>query len=80
VKKQQNNSTHGWALLVALAIALLSISAVLLAAASFKAAPAAGGLAGPSSSIPSLPNVAAPFTFNTSRSLGPRRVPYYTKV
>ena len=31
MKKQQNNSTRAWALHVALAIALLSISAVLLA-------------------------------------------------
>ena len=31
MKKQQNNSTRGWALLIALSIALLSISAVLLA-------------------------------------------------
>ena len=39
MKKQQNNSTRAWALLVALSFALLSISAVLLAS-SFKAAPA----------------------------------------
>src|SRR6266446_5263287 len=43
MKKQQNNSTRGWALHVALSIALLSISAVLLAS-SFKATPATSGL------------------------------------
>ena len=47
MKKQQNNSIHAWALLVALSIALLSISAVLLAAASFKATPATSGLSTP---------------------------------
>ncbi len=31
MKKQQNNSTKAWALQVALSVALLSISAVLLA-------------------------------------------------
>ena len=43
MKKQQNNSTRGWALPVALSIALLSISAVLLAS-SFSATPATSGL------------------------------------
>ena len=46
MKKQQNNSTRAWALHVALSIALLSISAVLLAS-SFKATPAASGLSAP---------------------------------
>jgi hypothetical protein len=68
MKKQQNNSTRAWALHVALSVALLSISAVLLAS-SFKAAPVATGLTGPSASIPSLPSVDASFTFNTSHSL-----------
>src|SRR6266478_7309593 len=38
MKKQQNNSTNAWALQVALSIALLSISAVLLAS-SFNSTP-----------------------------------------
>ena len=46
MKKQQNNSIHAWALHVALALALLSISAVLLAAG-FKATPARSGLSAP---------------------------------
>ena len=87
MKKQQNNSIHAWALHVALAIALLSVSAVLLAAG-FKAAPARSGLsvpmnpvaaggndlviAGPAS-IPSLPLVTAPFTFNSTGSLATAR-------
>src|SRR5262245_30348699 len=68
MKKQQNNSTSASALRVALWVALLSISAVLLAS-SFKAASAASGSTGPSASMPSLPNGDAPFTFNTSRIL-----------
>ncbi|MGA7273695.1 MAG: kelch repeat-containing protein, partial [Candidatus Udaeobacter sp.] len=84
MKKQQNNSSHAWALQIALSIALLSISAILLAAASFNAAPPANGLstpitpvaagaedlviAGPGS-IPSLPVVNAPFTFGNTGSL-----------
>jgi hypothetical protein len=43
MKKQQNKSINAWALHFVLAIALLSISAVLVAA-SFKAAPATRGL------------------------------------
>jgi len=43
MKKQQNNSTRAWALRVALLIALLSISAVLLASSS-KTTPATRGL------------------------------------
>jgi len=43
VKKQQNNSTHAWGLHVALSIALLSISAVLLASI-FKTTPVKRGL------------------------------------
>jgi Kelch motif len=46
MKKRQNNSTSGWALLVALSVTLLSISAVLLAS-SFKAAPMTRGLSAP---------------------------------
>ncbi|MFZ0916796.1 MAG: kelch repeat-containing protein, partial [Candidatus Udaeobacter sp.] len=84
MKKQQNNSSHAWALQIALSITLLSISAILLAAASFNAAPPANGLstpitpvaagaedlviAGPGS-IPSLPVVNAPFTFGNTGSL-----------
>src|SRR2546430_2995827 len=43
MKKQQNNSTHAWARQIALSIALLSISAFLLAS-SFRAIPATRGL------------------------------------
>src|SRR4029077_15786213 len=83
MKKQQNNSTHAWALHVALSIALLSISAVLLASG-FRASPATKGLSAFSApaaaghkeptieqlaSIPSLPAVDAPFTFNNTGSL-----------
>ena len=46
MKKQQNNSLHGRALHVALSIALLSISAVLLAS-SFKTTPTTRGLSAP---------------------------------
>jgi len=42
MKKQKKNSTHAWALQVALSLVLLSISAVLLAS-SFNAAPPASG-------------------------------------
>src|SRR6516225_4614266 len=83
MKKQQNNSTHAWALHVALSIALLSMSAVLLASG-FKTTPATRGLSAFSApaaaghkeptieqlaSIPSLPSVDAPFTFNNTGSL-----------
>ena len=43
MKKQQNNSTHAWALQIALSIALLSISAVLLAS-SFRTTPVNEGI------------------------------------
>src|SRR5207247_10000971 len=87
VKKQHNYSSRAWVLHVALWVALLSMSAVL-AASSFKAAPATSGL---SASIepalqgdkelaiaapvpaPSLPSVDAPFTFNATGSLGAAR-------
>src|SRR6267378_8363386 len=83
MKKQRNNSTRAWALHVALSIALLSISAVLLAS-SFSATPATSGLsattkpvaaggnqlaiAGPVSSQ-SLSPADAPFTFGNTGSL-----------
>src|SRR5438067_1365513 len=83
MKKQQNNSTRAWALQIALSIALLSISAVLLAS-SFKAKPATSGLnapiypgaaggkdlviAGPASAL-SLSPADAPFTFDNTGSL-----------
>jgi len=88
MKKQQNNSTHAWALHVALSIALLSISAVLLASG-FRASPATKGLSAFSApaaaghkeptleqlaSIPSLPAVDAPFTFNNTGSLTTARL------
>src|SRR5437899_167067 len=87
MKKQQNNSAHASALLVALSVALLSISAVLLAS-SFKAAPASSGLsasitpvaaggnqlaiAGPASSQSLFP-ADAPFTFDNTGSLSTAR-------
>src|SRR6267378_4152558 len=87
MKKQRNNSTRAWALHIALSIALLSISAVLLAS-SFSATPATSGLsattkpvaagdkdlvvAGPVSAL-SLSPVDAPFTFGNTGSLGTAR-------
>ena len=87
MKKQQNNSIRAWALQVALSVALLSISAVLLAS-SFKATPATTGLsapinpvaagdndlviAGPASSQ-SLSPADAPFTFSNTGSLNTAR-------
>src|SRR5439155_4823664 len=87
MKKQQNNSTRGWALHVALSIALLSISAVLLAS-SFSATPATSRLsattkpdaagdkdlviAGPVSAL-SLFSADAPFTFGDTGSLNTAR-------
>src|SRR5438093_7625776 len=83
MKKQQNNSTHAWVLHVALSVALLSISAVLLASG-FKPTRAASGLraaikpgaagdkdlmiAGAASSR-SLSPADAPFTFGNTGSL-----------
>jgi hypothetical protein len=43
IQKQKNNSAGAWALQIALSVALLSISAVLVAS-SFKATPATSGL------------------------------------
>ena len=87
MKKQQNNSTRAWALHVALSIALLSISAVLVAS-SFKATPATRGssapikpvaagdkdlvIAGPASAQ-SLSPADAPFTFSNTGSLATAR-------
>ena len=83
MKKQQNNSIRAWALQVALSVALLSISAVLLAS-SFKAAPATRGLSAPinlgaagdndlviagQASFQSLFPADAPFTFGNTGSL-----------
>ena len=88
MKKQQNNSIRAWALQVALSVALLSISAVLLASASFKAAPVTSELsapinpgaagdkdlmtAGPAFSQ-SLSPADAPFTFSNTGSLNTAR-------
>src|SRR6266568_1427373 len=87
MKKQQNNSAHASALLVALSVAMLSISAVLLAS-SFKATPASSGLSAPitpvaaggnqlaiagPASAPSLFSVDAPFTFDNTGSLNTAR-------
>ena len=87
MKKQQNNSTRAWALHVALSIALLSISAVLVAS-SFKATPATSGLSAPikpvaagdkdlviagPASAQSLSPADAPFTFSNTGSLNTAR-------
>src|SRR5436309_1829899 len=87
MKKQQNNSTHAWALQIALSVALLSISAVLLAS-SFKATPARSGLSAPINpvaasdkdlviaglaSADSLSPADAPFTFSNTGSLSTAR-------
>ena len=87
MKKQQNNSSRAWALQIALSVALLSISAVLLAS-SFKATPASSGLSAPitpvaaggnqlaiagPASAPSLFSVDAPFTFDNTGSLNTAR-------
>src|ERR1700692_3527770 len=87
MKKQQNNSSRAWALQIALSIALLSISAILLAS-SFSVTPATSGLsattkpvaagdedlviAGPVSPL-SLSPADAPFTFGNTGSLGTAR-------
>src|SRR6478672_6466076 len=78
MKKQQNNSIHAWALHVALATALLSISAVLLAA-SFKTTPVTSGMSAsikpiaPGNAGPALAGTLspadAPFTFSNTGSL-----------
>jgi hypothetical protein len=87
MKKQRNNSTRAWALHVALSIALLSISAVLLAS-SFKATPATSGLSAPitpvaagdkdltiagAGSAGSLSPGDVPFTFDNTGSLNTER-------
>src|SRR5207248_4670933 len=87
MKKQQNNSTRAWALHVALSIALLSISAVLLAS-SLKATPATRGLSAPinpvaagdkdlvtagAASAQGLFPADAPFTFGDTGSLNTAR-------
>ena len=83
MKKQQNNSTRAWALQVALSVALVSISAVLVAS-SFKATPATRGLSAPiqpavagnndlmiagPASARTLSPADAPFTFSDTGSL-----------
>src|SRR5438094_133383 len=87
MKKQQNNSVHASALLVALSVALLSISAVLLAS-SFNATPASSGLSAPITPVAAVviqvaiagraPATAvlfvdAPLTFNATGSLATAR-------
>src|SRR6476620_7150934 len=87
MKTQQNNSSGAWALQIALSVALLSISAVLVAS-SFKATPATSGLsatiqpvvagdrdlmiAGPASAQ-TLSPAGAPFTFGNTDSLNTAR-------
>ena len=88
MKKQQNNSTRAWALHVALSLALLSISAVLFAAANFKAAPATRRLNAPINPVAagdrdmgiagqplaqSLSPADAPFTFSDTVPLNTAR-------
>src|SRR4029077_14156596 len=87
MKKQQNNSIRAWALQVALSVALLSISAVLLAS-TFKAAPATSELSAPINPVAagdndlviagpapsqSLSPADAPFTFSNTGSLNTAR-------
>src|SRR5258705_2113445 len=83
MKKKQNNAAGTWALQIALSVALLSISAVLMAS-SFKATPATSGLSatvqpavagnndlmitGPASAQTLSPGD-APFTFSDTGSL-----------
>src|SRR6266550_2999128 len=83
MKTQKNNSTGAWALQIALSVALLSISGVLVAS-SFKVAPATNGLSasiqrvvagdkelmitGPASAQSLFP-ADAPFTFGNTGSL-----------
>jgi len=75
MKKQQNNSTRGWALPVALSIALLSISAVLLAS-SFKATPAASGLSAPIEAVAAGDNDLVIAGLASTRSLSPADAPF----
>ena len=88
MKKRQKNSTGASALQITLSIAVISISAILLAS-SFKAAPAASGLsaaiapgaqgdkdlaiAGPAP-VPSLSPLDTPFTFSNTGSLTTARL------
>ena len=67
MKKQQNNSTHAWALQVALSIALLSISAVLLAS-SFKTTPVTRGLSAPINPVAAPANTNTPVLVVTTNS------------
>jgi WD40 repeat protein len=87
MKKRQKNFSGASALQITLSVALISISAILLAS-SFKAAPAASGLstgiapsteggknpgiAGPAS-VPSLSRLDTPFTFSYTGSLNTAR-------
>jgi hypothetical protein len=87
MKKQQNDSTRAWVLQVALSVALVSISAILVAS-TFKATPATRGLsaiikpgaagdkdpmiAGPASDRRLFP-ADAPFTFSDTGSLATAR-------
>jgi len=70
MKKQQNNSTRAWALQIALSVALLSISAVLLAS-SFKATPAASGLSAPIEAVAAGDNDLVIAGLASARSLCP---------
>ena len=67
MKKQQNNSTRAWALQIALSIALLSISAVLLAS-SFKATPVTRGLSAPINPVAAPANTNIPVLVVTTDS------------
>ena len=87
MKKRQKNSTGASALQITLAVALILISAILLAS-SFKAAPAANGLSAATApgaqgnkdlaiagraSVSSLSPVDVPFTFSNTGSLNTAR-------
>jgi len=75
MKKQQNNSTRAWALQIALSVALLSISAVLLAS-SFKATPAASGLSAPIEAVAAGDNDLVITGLASAWSLFPADVPF----
>ena len=75
MKKQQNNSTRAWALQIALLVALLSISAVLLAS-SFKATPVASGLSVPIEAVAAGDNDLVIAGLASARSLSPADAPF----
>src|SRR5260370_3360697 len=75
MKKQQNNSPRAWALQIALSVALLSISAPLLAS-SFKATSAASGLSAPIEAVAAGDNDLVIAGLASARSLSPADAPF----